>query len=187
MRLGKIYTVTALILKRTNVGETDRLLTIFSKTHGKKRVLAKGVRTITSRRGPHLDALSEVKLTLHQGKTWDTVTEADTIFSGRLVYTSWMRMRAAYMTADILDHVVASDDPHPVVYDLASKTFQTIGHGDEQRLEENMLYFCNKILFLLGFLTEEKFFLRLSDAIAHIERMSERKIRTAKFFSNLLQ
>ena len=50
----------ALILSRRNVGEADRLLTLFTREYGLLKVLAKGVRRIPSRRGGHLEPLTSV-------------------------------------------------------------------------------------------------------------------------------
>jgi DNA repair protein RecO (recombination protein O) len=51
---GKIYIAEGIILKRRNLGETDRILTVFSRQYGKIKILAKGVRKINSRRSGHI-------------------------------------------------------------------------------------------------------------------------------------
>lgn len=43
-------------------GERDRMLTVFTVENGLVRILAKGVRKITSRRGSHLDLLNLVSM-----------------------------------------------------------------------------------------------------------------------------
>jgi len=50
----------ALVLSRRNVGEADRLVTLFTRDHGLLKVLAKGVRKIPSQRGGHLEPLTQV-------------------------------------------------------------------------------------------------------------------------------
>ena len=52
--------VTGLVLSRRSVGEADRLVTLFTREAGLLRVLAKGVRKIPSRRGGHLEPMTEV-------------------------------------------------------------------------------------------------------------------------------
>ena len=46
----RLYRVQAIILKRTDVGEADRLLTLYSPDRGKLRAVAKGVRKLHSRK-----------------------------------------------------------------------------------------------------------------------------------------
>ena len=49
----KVEKLQGFVLKRTNYGEADKILTVFTKERGKIKVLAKGVRKIKSRRAPH--------------------------------------------------------------------------------------------------------------------------------------
>jgi len=50
--------VHGLVLSRRNIGESDRLLTLFTREHGVLKVIAKGVRKIPSRRGGHIEPLT---------------------------------------------------------------------------------------------------------------------------------
>ncbi|MBI2622470.1 DNA repair protein RecO, partial [Candidatus Microgenomates bacterium] len=70
------YRAEGIILKRTNFGEADRFLTVFSKRHGKIKILAKGVRRITSRRGPNIELFNLATLYIHKGRHLDILTEA---------------------------------------------------------------------------------------------------------------
>ena len=71
--------IDGVILKRSNFGEADKLVTIFSKQQGKIKVLAKGIRRIKSKRAPHLELFNYTTLILHHGKSFDIVTEAKII------------------------------------------------------------------------------------------------------------
>ena len=48
MRRSTTYRAEAVVLRRHDFGETDRILTLYTPTHGKLRAIAKGVRRITS-------------------------------------------------------------------------------------------------------------------------------------------
>src|SRR3990167_3836469 len=77
----RIYKAQGIILARKNVGEADRVLTVFTNEYGKVRVIAKGIRRINSRRSPHLEVFNHVGLMIRHGKAMDSVTEAETIES----------------------------------------------------------------------------------------------------------
>lgn len=177
-----VYRVTAFILKRSNVGEADKILTIFSKNIGKLRVIAKGIRKITSRRGPHVDLFNEVSMMLHPGKTMDIVTEVTTMKTYRAGLTSWIRMRAAYLVVEILDKLTPERVEHQDIYIKLKKTLEAIEKTPEENLDSVLLSWCNNLLMALGFLSSEKQFSTLLSALAFIERIAERKIKTAKFF-----
>jgi len=70
----KSYKAEGIVIKRKNFGEADRILTVFTKKYGKIKVLAKGVRRITSRRGPNVELFNQVELVLHQGRnSWSSL------------------------------------------------------------------------------------------------------------------
>ena len=49
MSRQRLYRTPAVILKRMDLGEADRIVTLFSRDVGKIRAVAKGVRRTTSR------------------------------------------------------------------------------------------------------------------------------------------
>ncbi|MFS8160245.1 MAG: recombination protein O N-terminal domain-containing protein, partial [Candidatus Roizmanbacteria bacterium] len=51
----------AVVLKKTKLQESTSSLVLFSKNHGKMRVSAYGVRTLTSRRLSHLETGNFIK------------------------------------------------------------------------------------------------------------------------------
>lgn len=182
MNPSRITTVHAFILKRKNVGEADKVLTIFSKTTGKQRVIAKGIRKITSRRGPHLDVFNEVSMTIHKGKTWDTVSEVESLGTRRNEYTTWMRMRAAYIIVEVIDKLLPDNEPQQTVYDFIGSALTAIGTADDAHVASVLLSFLNDMLIILGYLHEGKRYSDFSAIISYIEEISERKIRSLKFF-----
>ena len=62
MRHQRRYSTEAIVLKRSDLGEADRILTLFTPHKGKVHVIAKGVRRITSKRAGHLELLSRSQL-----------------------------------------------------------------------------------------------------------------------------
>ena len=73
------YKATAIILKRTNFSEADRLITIFTKKHGKLTLIAKGIRKLTSRKKGHLELFTLAQLQIAKTKSIDIITEAATV------------------------------------------------------------------------------------------------------------
>ena len=64
--MSRAYKTEAIIIKRRNFGEADRILTILTKNYGKIQVRAPGVRKITSRRSSHIELLNFSSLTLYR-------------------------------------------------------------------------------------------------------------------------
>ena len=74
-----LYRDQAIVLRTQKLGEADRIITLFTKDHGRLRAVAKGVRRTKSRFGARLEPTSYVDLQLYTGKTFDIVTQAESI------------------------------------------------------------------------------------------------------------
>jgi len=73
------FRVEAVVLRHTDYGEADRLLTLYTRQLGKTRALAKGARKIASRKAGHIEPFTYVKLQLAKGRDMPLVTQADTV------------------------------------------------------------------------------------------------------------
>ncbi|GAB2548627.1 DNA repair protein RecO [Brachybacterium huguangmaarense] len=76
---GKLYRDDAIILRTHPLGESDRIITLLTRRHGKVRAVAKGVRRTGSRFGARLEPFGLVDVQLHTGKSLHTVTQVVTI------------------------------------------------------------------------------------------------------------
>ena len=52
----RTYRVEAIVLRRIDFGEADRVLVLYTRERGKQPVVAKGIRRISSRLAGHLDS-----------------------------------------------------------------------------------------------------------------------------------
>lgn len=184
MNSSRIITASAFVIKRKNIGEADRMITLFTKQRGKIRVIAKGIRKITSRRGPYLDLFNEVKVTIHQGKNYGSVSEVDMITSRRSALTGWMQMRAAYFILELVDHMLPEDEPQQELYDQLGTMLSCIGTTKDEELSGLLMAFCHNMLTTLGYLSPTKKYSSFSELVGYIERITERKMRSLKFFSS---
>ena len=75
---SRSYRTEALVIRHTNFGEADRILTLYSREKGKIRVVAKGVRKLKSRKAGHLEPFTRVQLQLAKGRDLPIVTQAET-------------------------------------------------------------------------------------------------------------
>ena len=125
-RRERVYRTRAIILKRREQGEADRVITIFTPEYGKRVVIAKGVRKPTSRKAGHLEPFTHASLMLAKGKTWDVVTGAQTVTSFRKLREDPDPTAYAYYFCELLDAFVQVDDPHPELYDLLLTAFRRL-------------------------------------------------------------
>jgi len=102
----RLYRTEAIVLRRSNFGEADRLLTLYTPEWGKLRVIAKGVRKPTSRKSGHLELFTHSRLLVAKGRNLDIVTQAETLHSFRPLREDLLRTGWAYYAAELLDRFV---------------------------------------------------------------------------------
>jgi DNA repair protein RecO (recombination protein O) len=73
------YRDEAVVLRTHKLGEADRIITLLSRSHGKIRAVAKGVRRTSSKFGARLEPFTHVDLQLATGRTLDVITQAVTL------------------------------------------------------------------------------------------------------------
>ena len=76
-----LYRDEAIVLRTQKLGEADRIITLLTREHGRIRGVAKGVRRTKSKFGARLEPGSHVDIQLYTGRTFDTVTQVESIFN----------------------------------------------------------------------------------------------------------
>ena len=110
MSQTRVYRTQAVVLKATDLGEADRVLTLYTLHHGKIRAVAKGVRRPGSRLGGHLDLLTHSQLMLAHGRNLEIVTQVETIHSFLGLRDDLWRAGLAYTVAELVDRL--TEDGH---------------------------------------------------------------------------
>lgn len=143
------YKVQGIVLKRLNFSEADRLITIYTKHHGKLSLLAKGVRKPTSRKKGHLELFTLAKLQVAKTKSIDLITEADTIDNFSSLRKNLNRVRIAYLLSELIDKLTAEGQDQEEVFDLLKQNFETL--NSKIAPKNFILNFETHLLQLLGF------------------------------------
>ncbi len=178
----KTYKAEAIILARRNIGEADRLLTVFSKHNGKLRIIAKGVRRPTSRKRGSLELFACVRLFLVKGKTFDIVTEVELKENFNSWRESLVRVGVAYHLAEVVSKLTREDQENKVVYGILFNAFSRLHIINYWQLHHFISEFKRQILVELGFLGRSKEEKELDD---YIEELTQSKLRTKRFLRSL--
>lgn len=73
------YRDEAVVLRTQKLGEADRIVTLLTRSQGRVRAVAKGVRRTKSRFGARLEPFSHVDVQCHVGRSLDIVTQVEAI------------------------------------------------------------------------------------------------------------
>jgi DNA repair protein RecO (recombination protein O) len=121
MTAVRSYRTRAIVLKSSIFAERDRLLTILTPDHGKLRVLAKGVRRLSSRLGGHVGIFCCSDLFLVRGRTFDLVTQGQSLEQFETLRTDLWRVSQAFYAAELVDRFTEEQHPVPGAYDCLLK------------------------------------------------------------------
>lgn len=167
--------LTGIIIKRKSLGEADRILTVFTKKYGKIKILAKGVKRITSRRGGNVELFNEVEISIHRGKTFDILTEAQVINTFPRLRKNLDLVGLAFHVSEVVDGLCPEHQSHPKIYDLMLEVLTQLDHGLIHSFEK-------KLLEELGYLPKDH---KEIDTTLYIESILEKRLKTRRIISKL--
>lgn len=101
-----LYRDEAVVLRTQKLGEADRIVTLLTRSHGRVRGVARGVRKTSSRIGGRLEPFNHVDVQLYEGRSLDTVTQVESITAHGAAlsadYPRWTAGTAMLETAERL-------------------------------------------------------------------------------------
>lgn len=149
---SRVYRSEAVILRRMDLGEADRLLTVFTPNKGKVRAIAKGVRRPGSRKAGHLELFTRSRLLLARGRELDIVTQAETIDAYSNLREDLDRLGQAAYVVELIDRFgIAESDSH-ALYHLTTSTLERL--DSEPNFAIARRYFQMRLLDLVGYRPE---------------------------------
>ncbi len=164
----RVRSTRALILRRRDVNDADRVLTVLTPGDGKLELIAKGVRKTTSRKAGHLELFTHAALLVAQGRTWDIITEAQTVESFRHLRENLEAIAAASYIAELIDSFAEGGDDARTLWDLALQVLRELDATSAQgRVPPTLLIWFNlHLLSLTGFQPQ---FFRCLDCAQELE------------------
>lgn len=174
------YTATGLVLKRSNTGESDRVVTIFTKEYGKLVCIAKGSRKLTSSKLATLEPGCLAKLYLVETKSLPILTQAQLIDDFSALKTSLVSIRKFFQVLEMLDVLLPEDDEQQEVFRIALNMISHMEENDSNKTHLVRSAF-HQILELLGFDNKaDTFEGSMSD---QIEELTSRKLKAFAFLT----
>lgn len=141
----RVYRTEAVVIRRSDFGEADRLLTLVTP-HGKRRVVAKGTRKTMSRLAGHIELFTHATMLLAIGRNLDIVTQSAILQPFDQLRADLQRISAAYYVAELLDRLLEEEDANRPAFDLLVGTLAAL---DGTRNIDLVLRFYE--LHLLGY------------------------------------
>ena len=141
--------VEAVVLRHTDWGEADRLLSLFTREAGKLRSVAKGVRRLRSRKAGHLEPFTRVALMLARGRDLWIVTQAETVDAFQPLREDLVRTGYAAYVIELLDRFTYEEGENRPLYSLLVDTLGRVALEPDPFL--SVRYYEMRLLDIVGF------------------------------------
>ncbi len=148
------YSVRALVLRKTKLGEADTIVTLLAADGRQIRAVAKGLRKPGSRFGGRLEPYSVVDLLLHEGRTLDIVTEAESVTPHASLREDYDRSAAAAVIVDVLEKISLAGQVEDRLFRLADATLDALAVVGQDRLSLVVVAFLLKAMAMHGYRPE---------------------------------
>jgi DNA repair protein RecO (recombination protein O) len=106
------------VLRGRQLGEADRILTLFTTQRGKLDAVAKGVRRPRSHLGGRVEPFNECDFLMHRGRSLDVIVSAEIVRSPWTRLVEPERYAAAAVVGELIDAFCEPDLALPDVYEL---------------------------------------------------------------------
>lgn len=154
------YLAEAITLKTHALGESDKILVLFTREHGMRRAVAKGARRPQSKLGGRSEPLSHNRWQLARGKRMDVVAQCETLNAHRGLRKDFDRLMAAMYVAEATGAFIDELQPYPDVFDALSEILTRL--ESTEAIDLTVLWYELHLLDMLGYRPE-------LDACVHCE------------------
>lgn len=168
----------AIILKRTNVGETDRILTLLTETKGKIAVIAKGCRKMSSSKRGYLEPGNLINAYLIPTKSLPILTQARLQEEFVGIKSSLQGMKKLFQVLEIVDTLLVEEENPEIFADVLSMVYHLNESPDNYRSIQTRL---ENLITSLGFQhPRETTYRSITD---YVQAVAEKPLRSYEFLT----
>jgi DNA repair protein RecO (recombination protein O) len=160
----RTYVTEAIVLRRSDFLEADRLLTLLTPERGRLQVVARSVRRPTSRMAPHLEVFTLSRVFVVRRRNLDLVVQAETIRPFPTLRTDLQRVSYAYQAAEVADLFVEAEVTARSVFSLFVQMLEVCDAGTALPLA--LLAYKLQLLGHLGYQPQLQQCARCSSALS---------------------
>jgi DNA repair protein RecO (recombination protein O) len=145
----RTFRTDAVILRRQDFGEADRLLVLLTPEHGKFRAIAKGARKPIARKTGHVELFALVDMLIARGRELYIITQAETKEVFLPLRENLVRATYANHLVELLDRFTVEQDASHAEFDLLVNALGWLCTEIDPRLVAR--YYEMRLLRLAGF------------------------------------
>ena len=171
-----LYKTQGIIIKNSNLGETDRLITVYTNDFGKLVIKGKSIRKNQAKLKGHLELFLCSHLMIAPGHRFDIVTGAKTIKNFSNLRKNLHCLFVAYYFSELIDKLIIGPEKDEDIWQLLLSSFEQL---DQKEIDIKLIVsnFENKFSQFLGYGQQKDF-------IPFVESLTNNKIDS---YQNLIK
>jgi len=140
-----------IIIRINPLNETDNIIVIFSKNHGRINAIAKGIKKVKSRRAGSLDLFNLIEFRVYQGKgDLDLLIEVKLLNEYKDSKSNFDIINLNYYVLELFDKTIPGHDKNVLLFD-ALKDFFELQNAELNQCLELITIMQIKLLDELGY------------------------------------
>ena len=141
-------TITALVLRRTKLGETDVIVTLLAEDGSQVKAVAKGARKPTSSFASRLELYSVAKILVAEGKNLDIVKEVRLLEGNEALRNDFFRSSASAPIVELLAKSTYENQPTARLFALSRAALHSIATTPNDPLVATLAGLLKALAFL---------------------------------------
>lgn len=137
-----------IILRVRDLGEADRLVTVYTKEKGKLQATARGARRIRNRLLSPTQVFTHGRYMIFPGKNLHNLSQADIIHSNQTLREDLEKLAYAAYVVELLDSLTPEEDPSVGIFPLV---VGTLSLGEKGRFDLAVRAFELRLMRELGY------------------------------------
>jgi DNA repair protein RecO (recombination protein O) len=146
----------AVVTKNLKLGETSKIVWLYTRAFGKVKVVAKGARSQKSKFGSSLELFTHSSVVFYKKDRRDLqlLSQSDTVRHFGALETDVARFAFASAAIELLDSMIMGEEPNPPLFELLLQTLARVESCPRQALRNVFWTFELKAADLLGYRPE---------------------------------
>ncbi len=147
-----IVKTEAIILKCNNYRETSKIITFYTRSHGKLNGIAKGVRSTKTKWGGALQSMALLNIMFYykETRTLHLVSGADHLEQFTSIYNDFDKLQIAYRMVELVNRTTAEYQENEQIFNLLAESMKML-EGATKNYVNVLFNFEFRLLNLLGF------------------------------------
>ncbi|MCL6634696.1 MAG: DNA repair protein RecO [Peptococcaceae bacterium] len=129
-----LYKTEAIVLRARDCGNGDKLLVLYSREHGKIKVMAHGAARPSSRKRGAVQPFTRTKFLIRRGRELDSVSQCEGVEMFSFLRGDLEKISYASYLAELVDALTPEEEPNEPLFLLLLETLRLMGEGDAEML-----------------------------------------------------